>query len=227
MIRTTLSILSLAVALGACSSGSGSSGDSGSGPGGSMPPSGGGGGDEPIPGTPIEGVWELPCEPGSDGRFGDAVLSITERVFELNENAYGDAGCTNLLSVLTTRGLLEEQIVEDGRRPEDGIPLDFVVEDITLQPLLSPVADSYNQLMLCGMSGWLPEQIRDVSSGCPQIDVPAAPRTDYNRYVVDEGSDPDERSDDTLLLGTLGAQPDELRRPEAIGSTVVLTRRPG
>ena len=54
-----------------------------------------------------------------------------------------------------------------------------------------------------------------------------APRTDYNRFFVEDGGTPEARADDRLALGTLGAQTDESNRPQGVNLEVLFTRRPG
>ena len=214
---------SLAVALfGGCSSSDDPDpvAGSGGGPGPGSPPEG-------VPGTLIEGIWESPClMTGNVSESRAFVLTITERVFQLNEMLYADGSCEDALWALTTRGSFEERPIEDGREPADGIPIDLSINQFTLVPLLQQTADRFNQEATCGITGWTPAVDQDVS-GCTEFVGVAAPRTDYNRYFVDDRGTIDVRADDTLALGTLGPQTDEAMRPAGVDAEIVFTRRPG
>ena len=245
MIRTMIPVALSVFALVACSSDGGSSGGtggggpdgggSGNGEGGNAPPTGA------VPDTLVEGNWELPCRPvpneeGVGSR--STALQITEQVFQLFEFAYGDTNCMNEIWLVTATGTFSEQLIEDGRRPEDGIPVDLKVDSVVLEPLQGPVADSFNGDFggagpRCGITNWVVGVDQQVSgsdanpSGCDQVRDSFAPRTDYNRFFVDDGGTPDERADDTLALGTLGSQTDESNRPQGVNREVLFTRRPG
>ena len=182
---------------------------------------------EPAPGTLIEGVWESPCLPGDGGRIVSRrlVLSVNGQVFELfNDGFSRTEGDGESLRVFATRGAFSEGLPEDMREVADGIPIDIAVEQLTLTPLLSPVADDYNAGALCGSTDWVPGVERDVS-GCDEVDDSEAPRTDFNRYFVDDGGTLDVRADDLLFLGPLTASTDPEARPE-LDRSVAFTRRP-
>ena len=247
MVRTIIPAALSVLALGACSS-DGDSGDSSSPteppptgpsptepppteppPDGGPPPAG------EVPDTLREGDWVLPCRLASNedgvGSRSTAV-QITGQVFQRFEFAYGDTGCTAGLWTVTTGGRFEEQLIEDGQRPEDGIPVDLKVNSVILEPLQSVVADRFNGLTgegeppLCGITSWTAGVDQDVS-GCESIPDSEAPRTDYNRFLVIDGGTPLERVDDTLALGTLGAQTDPSNRPRAVNREALFDRRPG
>ena len=127
---------------------------------------------------------------------------------------------------MTAAGTFDEQLIEDGRRPEDGIPVDLAIDSVVLEPLQGQVADRFNVEARCGSMEWVSGVDRDVS-GCEQVRDSDAPRVDYNRFFVDDGGTPDERADDTLALGTLGTQTDESNRPQGVNREVLFTRRLG
>ena len=232
-MRTIIPMALSVFALVACSSDGGSGGGepgggsggggAGGGEGGNPPPSG------EVPDTLVEGNWELPCRPvpNEDGVGSrSTALQITGRVFQLFEFAYGDTNCMNELWLVTATGTFVEQLIEDGRRPEDGIPVDLGVRQVILEPLQGPVADRFNAEAWCGSAQWVSGVERDVG-GCDRVRDSDAPRTDYNRFFVDDNGTPDERGDDTLALGTLGTQTDESNRPQGVNREVLFTRRPG
>lgn len=219
------------MSLAACGGGGGGGGDPVTpNPDPSAPPVG------PAPDTLLDGVWESACfaaaPPASSRRY---VVSVTDTVFSFGDTTYGDGACTeqSALREISTRGSFTEQLPEDGRRIEDGIPIDLAVEQVILIPRQTRVAQSYNELMLCGAlaADWVAGVSQDIS-GCADesgtIDVDTtAPRVDYNLFLVDDDGTPDVRADDRLLLGTVDAQPDPERRPLEVSQEPAFTRRAG
>lgn len=221
MLKTAmLSVLLLA----GCSSGGGGSGTSGVGSGDGTQTT------DPVPDTLIEGEWETACALSEyrDAVAEQTVFSVVERVFTLTENTFGDEACRNELWSLATRGSYVEQIPDDGQELSDGLPIDLSVNQVTLTPVLSQVSDQYNATALCGITNWSPEVDMDISDCAEpgELTTATAPRTDYNRFFVNEGAGPDDRSDDVLRLGTLDPSPTEAGRPMRVSDDFRFTRRP-
>ena len=230
MVRPLLAVVVL-MSLAACGGGSGGGDPAAPALDTSTPPVVG-----PPPDTLLDGVWESACfaaaPPASSRRY---VVSVTDTAFSFGDTTYGDAGCSeqSALREISTRGSFTEQLPEDGRRIEDGIPVDLAVEQVILIPRQTRVAQRYNELMLCEAvaADWTAGVSQDISGcadGSGTIDVDTtAPRVDFNLFLVDDAGSPDERGDDRLLLGTVDAQPDPAQRPLAVSQEPTFTRRPG
>jgi len=193
-----------------------------------------------VPETLEEGIWETACFPaGSPAASRRYVVTVTGTAFRFGDTTYGDQNCDDesALRDIDTQGTFAERLPEDGRRIEDGKPVDLSIDQVTLTPRLLQVAMRYNMTMLCDTvaSEWVPGVSQDIS-GCVDetgtIDVDTtAPRTDFNLLLVDEGSTEgntrEARPDDRLLFGTVSSQTDPERRPTMVSEEVVFTRRAG
>jgi len=226
------SVLSLLLFAGCSSSDDDSSGgstalgdDPGVGPDGGTPP-----GQNPDDrfAPLIEGQWLSSCAPADDPQAvsEQTEISITGLVYEVIESTYGDTTCTDAQRALTFRGNFFEQLFDDGQEVSDGIPVNLEFTQVTLVPFLQVVSDLYNENLLCGRDDWSPEVDMDVSDCEELLGENTVPRTDYNRYFVNDQGTPEDRSDDVVLLGTLDASPRESGRPMRVDPEVRFSRRP-
>ncbi|MEE9322655.1 MAG: hypothetical protein V3U76_19595 [Granulosicoccus sp.] len=194
-IARTTAILSYATLLSACS-GSGSDGEP-------WPLS-----QPPADTTLIDGSWLTECLLiGGNVPYQQITLAVTDDIFQFDNASFTDSACTEKAQEVTTRGRFTA--LSDQATTVGGIPLELRIDQVTLTPLLSPVADSLNRQNFCGFNSWVPEVSLDVSN-CPDSPDFAAPRTDNNIYVIDNGNTLDDFSDDTLFLGaSISAATDE------------------
>lgn len=197
-VARTTAIFLYAMLMSACSSDGG--GDGGSGDGGEP------GFQSQSPGESalIDGSWLTDCLLiGGDAPYQQTTVAITGDIFQVDKASFTDSACIEKAQEITTRGRFTaspDQATTDG-----AIPVELRVDQITLTPLLSPVADSLNRQNYCGFNSWVPEVNLDVSN-CPDNPGFTAPRTDHSIYVLDDGNTADDPSDDRLFLSTPGSE---------------------
>lgn len=233
----TASVLSLLMLAG-CSSDDESSGDpppTGDDAGGVLGDDAAPGAGDDVPLNPddasaplIDGQWLSSCGAADDPQAVTerTEIAIADSVFVLIESTYGDMTCNDAQRALTFTGTFAEQPLDDGQELTDGIPVNLEFTQATLTPLLLVVSNFYNDSMLCGETSWSPEVDMDVSTCQELLGESIVPRTDYNRFYVDDQGTPDDRSDDVVLLGTLDASPRESGRPMRVDPELRFTRRP-
>ena len=187
-----------------------------------------------VPETALEGTWESGCleaaPPASARRL---VVQVTERLFSFTDVAYGDTDCSeeSALREIETRGTFDEPIPEAGRFIEDGLPIDLSIDEVRFVPRQSIATRRYNDTLLCGTDGWATNVSQSVD-GCADVSAlfgveTTVERTDYNVFLVDEGTALDDRADDMLLLGTVQSVTDPGQRPEAVDASLPFRRRAG
>lgn len=156
------------------------------------------GSDEPL--SQLQGTWRTDCLfEGGMLPYQRLLFSVTDNVFTFDIGYFVDASCNDAAQETVSFGSVSEAapLVDNAERR-----LDLMFNQVTVTPLLSQVADSFNAISFCGVASWVPEVSIDVS-GCTDSQGLLAPRTETSAVLIDDGETPDNSTDDVLFLGDL------------------------